>query len=64
MCLLADNPGQVFTRNRIINHIQDEEYIVTERTIDVHMLSLRKKLGQYSNLIQTIRGIGYKMVEK
>ena len=58
--LLVQKPGHVFTREQFINSIQGENIFVTGRTIDTHIAGLRKKLGIASNLIETIRGIGYR----
>ncbi|RMD78423.1 MAG: DNA-binding response regulator [Lentisphaerae bacterium] len=59
MKLLAEKPGKVFTRKQIIDGIRGGGYAVSERTIDVHVLNLRKKLGEAGKLLETIRGIGY-----
>ncbi len=61
--LLATKPGWVFTRGQIVNGVKGEDYHVTERTIDVHILSLRRKLGDKGDLIETIRGVGYRFRE-
>jgi two-component system phosphate regulon response regulator PhoB len=58
--LLARRPGWVFTRNQIIDAAQGEETSVTERSVDVHIVSLRRKLGLSEVVIETIRGIGYR----
>jgi two-component system, OmpR family, alkaline phosphatase synthesis response regulator PhoP len=60
---LARNPGWVFSRSRIISAVKGEDYPVTERSVDVQILGLRKKLGEQGSCIQTVRGIGYKMLE-
>ncbi|MBL7666206.1 MAG: response regulator transcription factor [Bacteriovoracaceae bacterium] len=60
---LASLPGHVFTREKLISQIQGENVHVTNRTIDTHMAGLRKKLGESADLIETIRGIGYRLVE-
>jgi DNA-binding response OmpR family regulator len=60
LTLLAQKPGHVFTREQFINNIQGESIFVTGRTIDTHMAGLRKKIGPASNMIETIRGIGYR----
>jgi DNA-binding response OmpR family regulator len=60
LTILAQKPGHVFTREQFINNIQGENIFVTGRTIDTHMAGLRKKIGEAANLIETIRGIGYK----
>jgi len=61
---LAQNPGWVFSRNQIINAIKGSDYPVTERSVDVQILGLRKKLGALGHIIQTVRGIGYRMKEE
>jgi DNA-binding response OmpR family regulator len=60
LLLLAQKPGHVFTREQFINNIQGENIFVTGRTIDTHIAGLRKKLGAAANIIETIRGIGYR----
>lgn len=59
--LLMAHPGRVYTRNQIINTIKGENYPVTDRSVDVQIVSLRKKLGQWGLFIETIRSVGYKM---
>lgn len=56
-------PGRAFTRNELIDAALGEETIVLERTIDVHIRSLRRKLGQDAELIETVRGVGYRLRE-
>jgi len=58
---LAKNPGRVFSRAQIISAVKGSSYPVTERSIDVQILSIRKKLGSKSDFIETVRGIGYRM---
>lgn len=58
--MLAQRPGHVFTREQFISNILGEHVFVTGRTIDTHIAGLRKKLGDGSNMIETIRGIGYR----
>ena len=60
LSMLASKPGHVFTREQFINNIQGENIFVTGRTIDTHIAGLRKKIGPAANLIETIRGIGYR----
>ena len=60
LLMLAQKPGHVFTREQFINNIQGENIYVTGRTIDTHIAGLRKKLGPAANMIETIRGIGYR----
>lgn len=54
-------PGKVLTRNQLVEYIQDGPVHVTDRTIDTHIFGLRKKLKDYSKLVETIRGIGYRV---
>ena len=54
-------PGKVFTRNQLVEFIQEGPVHVTDRTIDTHIFGLRKKLKEHSKLIETIRGIGYRV---
>ncbi|MDC7235448.1 MAG: response regulator transcription factor [Spirochaetales bacterium] len=58
---LAKNPGWVFSRNQIIDSVKGEDYPVTARSVDVQVLGIRKKLGDKGNIIETVRGIGYRM---
>ena len=60
---LARHAGWVFTRYQIVNAVRGEDYVVTERAIDVQIAGLRKKLGKYANYIETVRGIGYRFKE-
>lgn len=57
---LAKRPGNVFTRYQIVDAIRGSDYPVTDRSVDVQVVSLRKKLGSAGKYIETIRGIGYK----
>jgi two-component system phosphate regulon response regulator PhoB len=60
---LACRPGRVFSREQIISAVKGDEYSVTERSVDVQVVSLRKKLGKSGDPIQTVRGVGYKFKE-
>lgn len=60
LSLLASAPNKVFEREEILNKVWGKEVIVGERTIDVHIRKLRKKLG--SEMVQTIKGVGYKLI--
>ncbi len=64
LLMLAERPGHVFTREQFINNIQGEAVHVTGRTIDTHIAGLRKKIGVGANLIETIRGIGYRFKDE
>ena len=57
---LARHPGWVYTRDQMIDATHGENYFVTDRAIDVQIVGLRKKLGESGNLIETVRGIGYR----
>lgn len=54
------NPGWVFSRNQIIDAVRGKDYPVTERSVDVQILGLRKKLGSAGSRIETVRGVGYR----
>lgn len=60
---LARRPGWVFTRYQIVEMTQGDDADVTDRSVDVHVVSLRKKLGDAGNLIETVRGVGYRFKE-
>jgi two-component system, OmpR family, alkaline phosphatase synthesis response regulator PhoP len=60
---LARRPGWVFSRDKIINAVKGEDYAVTDRSVDVQIVGLRKKLGPAGECIQTVRGVGYKFKE-
>jgi len=57
---LASHPGRVFTRDQLLTRVIGEEAIVIDRNIDVHVRAIRKKLGEHRQLIETIRGVGYR----
>jgi two-component system alkaline phosphatase synthesis response regulator PhoP len=61
---LARRPGWVFTRYQIIDAVKGEDYIVTDRAVDVQIAGLRKKLGLMSEIIETVRGVGYRFKER
>ena len=54
------NPGIVFTRQKLITAIRGPDYPVTDRSVDVQILGLRKKLKEFGDIIETIRGVGYR----
>jgi two-component system, OmpR family, alkaline phosphatase synthesis response regulator PhoP len=60
---LANHPGRVFSRSELIDATLGREVVVVDRTIDVHITSLRKKLGNCEEWIETIRGFGYRFRE-
>lgn len=59
--LLMDNPQKVFTREHIMDAVWGESYVGESRTVDMHIKTLRQKLGTMGETIVTIRGVGYKM---
>jgi two-component system, OmpR family, alkaline phosphatase synthesis response regulator PhoP len=61
--LLASHPGWVYSRQQIIDTIKGDDYPVTERSIDVQIVGLRKNLGDAGNYIETVRGVGYRFRE-
>lgn len=61
--LLAQRPGWVFTRAQIVDLVRGENYAVTDRSIDVQIVGLRRKLGQAGDYIETVRGVGYRFRE-
>lgn len=64
LCLLLENKDIVFTRDQILTKIWGYAFDGESRTVDVHIRSLRQKLGPCGDLIETVRGIGYKIGEK
>jgi len=60
---LAAHPGRVFTRDHLLSRVIGEHAVVVDRNIDVHIGSVRKKLGEHRDLIETIRGVGYRFRE-
>lgn len=61
--LLARRPGWVYTRYQIVNEIRGEDIIVTDRSVDVQIVGLRRKLGNWGKQIETVRGVGYRLKE-
>lgn len=57
---LAKKPGWAFTRTQIVDAVKGEDYPVTERSVDVQVAGLRKKLGEHASYIETVRGVGYR----
>lgn len=63
LCLLLDNRGRVLTRDVIMDRIWDSDFDRENRTVDVHVRTLRAKLGEAGAYIETVRGLGYKIGE-
>ncbi|MCD6561777.1 MAG: DNA-binding response regulator [Desulfobacteraceae bacterium 4484_190.1] len=61
---LAQRPGWVFTRAQIVDSVKGEDYFVTDRSVDVQIAGLRKKLGSAGKYIETVRGVGYRFREQ
>ena len=60
---LAKRPGWVFTRTQIVDAVRGDDYPVTDRSVDVQIVGLRKKLGSCGRYIETVRGVGYRFRE-
>lgn len=60
---LAQRPGWAFSRNQIVDAVKGDDYPVTERSVDVQVAGLRKKLGEFGEYIETVRGVGYRFKE-
>ena len=61
--LLAQKSGWVFTRGQIVDSIRGENHAITDRSVDVQIVNLRKKMGEQGNMIETVRGVGYRFKE-
>ena len=61
LCYLLENRGMVLTRDQLLNHIWGYDFDGENRTVDVHIRTLRQKLGVCGSYIETVRGIGYKI---
>ena len=57
---LASHPGRVFTRDHLLSRVIGENALVIDRNIDVHVRGIRKKLGEHRELVETVRGVGYR----
>jgi two-component system alkaline phosphatase synthesis response regulator PhoP len=63
LALLASNPGRVYSREMLLNAIWGSDVIVIDRTVDVHIRKVREKLGDDADMIETIKGVGYRFRE-
>jgi two-component system phosphate regulon response regulator PhoB len=61
--VLARKPGWVFTREQILDAVHGDNYAITNRAVDVHIVSLRRRLGEAGKYIETVRGVGYRLKE-
>lgn len=60
---LARHPGWVFSRYQIVDAVKGEDYSVTDRAVDVQIVGLRRKLGEFGRYVETVRGVGYRFKE-
>lgn len=63
LSFLMENKGKVFSRDKLLSGAWDGEAFVVDRTVDVHVKSIRRKLGKYRDRIETVRGSGYRFAE-
>ncbi len=61
--LLASEPGRVFTRRQIIDAAHDKDVAISERSVDVQIVGIRRKIGTAGRFIETVRGVGYRLKE-
>ena len=59
--LFLSNPGIAFTREKLFDEVWGSEYVGESRTVDMHIRTLRQKIGPYGQMIQTVRGVGYRL---
>ena len=64
LLLLARNPGRIFSRDQILTEVRGELAAAFDRTVDVHVSTLRRKLGDERDLIETVRAVGYRFAEE
>ena len=62
--LFMENPGRVYTRDQLLEKIWNVDYAGETRTVDVHIGTLRTKLGECGSCIETVRGVGYHIVAR
>ena len=62
--LFLEHPEEVLARKRIMKDVWDTDDLLESRTIDMHVRTLRQKLGPYGSLIQTVRNVGYRLEEQ
>ncbi len=64
LSFLMANRGKVYSREQLLNGVWDGEAFIVDRTVDVHVRSIRQKLGKYRDWIETVRGAGYRFLEQ
>lgn len=62
LCLFMERPGHVFSRDKLLTKVWGADYVGETRTVDVHIATLRNKLGESGSCIETVRGVGYRFV--
>ncbi len=62
--LFLSQPGIAFTREQLLSSVWNTEYLGETRTVDMHIRTLRQKLGSYGNIIETVRNVGYRLEAK
>ena len=62
--LFLSQPGIAFTREQLLSTVWNTEYLGETRTVDMHIRTLRQKLGEYGNIIETVRNVGYRLEAK
>jgi two-component system alkaline phosphatase synthesis response regulator PhoP len=62
--LFLSQPGIAFTREQLLVKVWDTEYMGETRTVDMHIRTLRQKLGNYGHIIETVRNVGYRLENK
>ncbi|HXX93037.1 MAG TPA: response regulator transcription factor [Planctomycetota bacterium] len=58
---LAERPGRVISREDLLSRVRGDDAAVVDRTVDVHVSALRRKLGKHGDLVETVRGVGYRL---
>ena len=59
--LFLSQPGHAFTREQLLSHVWNTDFVGETRTVDMHIRTLRQKLGVYGNMIETVRNVGYRL---
>ena len=59
--LFLSHPGVAFTREQLLQRVWNTDYVSETRTVDMHIRTLRQKLGGYGNIIETVRNVGYRL---
>lgn len=61
LCLFLSHPGTAYTRDQLLSEVWGVDYFGETRTVDMHIRTLRQKLGEYGSMIETVRGVGYRL---